>query len=73
MNRLMIVGILIGSAVPLFAQAQQPNVAKLKEDAQKVIRIIRDDRAIRRIAKSTVSVDRSIRLLSRETARKLKC
>jgi hypothetical protein len=45
MNRLLIVGILIGSAVPLFAQAQQPNVAKLKEDAQKVIRIIRGDKA----------------------------
>jgi hypothetical protein len=45
MNRLLIVGILIGSAVPLFAQAQQPNVAQLKEDAQKVIRIIRGDKA----------------------------
>ena len=45
MIRLLIVGILVGSAVPLFAQPQQPNVAKLKEDAQKVIRIIRGDNA----------------------------
>ena len=45
MNRLLIVGILIVSAVPLFAQAQQPDVTKLEEDAQNVIRIIRGDKA----------------------------
>jgi hypothetical protein len=47
MNRLLIVGILIIvgvliiSAAPLFAQAQ-PDPAKLKADAQKVVSIISD-------------------------------
>jgi hypothetical protein len=45
MNRLLIVGILIISAVPLFAQAQQPDAAKLKADAQKVVSIISGDKA----------------------------
>ena len=45
MNRLLIVSILIVSAVPLFAQAQQPNLAKLKGNAQKVVSIIRGDKA----------------------------
>jgi hypothetical protein len=34
MNRLLIVGILIISTAPLFAQAQRPDAAKLKSDAQ---------------------------------------
>ena len=42
MNRLVIVGILIVSTAPLFAQAQQPNTAEL---AQKVVSIIRGDKA----------------------------
>jgi hypothetical protein len=41
MNRLVIVGILIVSTAPLFAQAQQPNAAEL---AQKVVSIISDDK-----------------------------
>ena len=48
MNRLLvllIVGISIISTVPLYAQRQQPNVAKLKADAQKVVSIISGDRA----------------------------
>ena len=45
MNRLLIVGILIISAMPLFAQAQQPDAAKLKADAQKVVSIISGDKA----------------------------
>jgi hypothetical protein len=44
MNRLLIVGILIISTVPLFAQAQ-PDPAKLKADAQKVVSIISGDKA----------------------------
>jgi hypothetical protein len=44
MNRLLIVGILIISPAPLFAQAQ-PNPAKLKADAQKVVSIISGDKA----------------------------
>ena len=45
MNRLLIVGILIISTAPPFAQAQQPNAAKLKSDAQKVVSIIKGDKA----------------------------
>jgi hypothetical protein len=45
MNRLLIVGLLLLSTVPLCAQAQQPDMAKLKADAQKVVTTIRDDKA----------------------------
>ena len=45
MRRLLIVGILFLSTVPLCAQAQQPNTAKLKADAQKVVSNIRGDKA----------------------------
>jgi hypothetical protein len=44
MYRLLIVGILVTWAAPLYAQRQQPNAAKLKADAQKVISIIRGDK-----------------------------
>ena len=42
MNRLLILGILIISTAPLFAQAQEPNAAEL---AQKVVSIISGDKA----------------------------
>jgi ferritin-like protein len=45
MNRLLIVGLLLLSTVPLCAQAQQPNMAKLKADAQKIVSTIRGDKA----------------------------
>ena len=45
MYRLLIVGILLTSAAPLYAQGQQPNAAKLKADAQKVVSVIRGDKA----------------------------
>jgi hypothetical protein len=45
MSRLLITGVLLGSALTLCAQAQQPNTAKLKADAQKVVSIIRGDKA----------------------------
>jgi hypothetical protein len=45
MYRLLIVGILIISIMPLCAQAQQPDAAKLKADAQKVVSIISGDKA----------------------------
>lgn len=45
MSRLLITGVLLGSALTLYAQAQQPNTAKLKVDAQKVVSIIRGDKA----------------------------
>jgi len=45
MYRLLIVGILIISTMPLAAQGQQPDPAKVKADAQKVISIISGDKA----------------------------
>src|SRR5262245_23805110 len=42
MNRLLILGILIISTAPLFAQAQQPNAAEL---AQNVVSIVSGDKA----------------------------
>ena len=44
MNRLLIVAILIISRAPLYAQGEQPNIAKLKADAQKVVSIISGDK-----------------------------
>jgi hypothetical protein len=45
MSRLLIIGVLLSSALTLYAQAQQPDTAKLKADAQKVVTIIRGDKA----------------------------
>jgi hypothetical protein len=45
MNRLLIVGVLLLSTVPLCARAQRLNTAKLKADAQKVVSDIRGDKA----------------------------
>jgi hypothetical protein len=44
-NRLLIIGILLLSTMPLYAQAQPPNTAKLKADAQKIVSNIRGDKA----------------------------
>ena len=45
MSRFLITGLFFSSAVTLYAQAQQPNTAKLKVDAQKVVSIIREYKA----------------------------
>jgi hypothetical protein len=44
MNRLLIVAILIIGTLPLHAQGQQPNAAKLKADAKNVAKIIGGDK-----------------------------
>jgi DNA repair ATPase RecN len=44
MSRLLTVATLAISLVPLYAQAQQSNAAKLKADAQKVVSIISRDK-----------------------------
>ena len=44
MNRALSIGILIVSIVPPLAQAQQPDAAKLKADAQKVVSIIKGNK-----------------------------
>src|SRR5262249_25574764 len=45
LNWLLIVGILIISTAPLYAQRQQQNVAKLKTDARNVVGTIANDKA----------------------------
>jgi hypothetical protein len=44
MNRLLIVAILFISTAPIYAQRQQQNVAKLKEDARNAVGIIGADK-----------------------------
>ena len=44
LNRLLIVAILLISTAPLYAQCQQHNVTKLKEDARKVVGTIASDK-----------------------------
>jgi hypothetical protein len=43
MSRPLIVALLLISAAPVYAQGQQPDAAKLKTDAQKVVSIIKGD------------------------------
>jgi hypothetical protein len=43
--RLLVLAIFVISTVPLFAQAQQSDAAKLKRAAQKVVSIIKGDKA----------------------------
>ena len=45
MNRSLIVAISLIYAAPLYAQGTQPDAAKLKADAQKVVSIIKGDKA----------------------------
>jgi sulfur transfer protein SufE len=45
LNGLLIVAILVIGAAPLYAQGAQPDAAKLKADAQKVVSIISHDKA----------------------------
>ena len=45
MKRLLTLAVLLISTVPVYAQGQQPNVAKLKADARRVIGIIGGDKA----------------------------
>ncbi len=45
MKKALTFATLLMFAVPLYAQDQQPNIAKLKADAEKVVRIISADKA----------------------------
>jgi len=58
MNRLLIVGILIISTVPVYAQRQQQNVAKLKEDARNAVGIIGADKHKTRIFCQILELER---------------
>ena len=44
MNRLLFLGLFLASSTPLYAQGAQPDAAKLKADAQKVVNIIKGDK-----------------------------
>ena len=44
MNRPLIIALLVVSMVPFYAHAQQPDMVKLKADAQKVVSIIKGDK-----------------------------
>ncbi len=45
MYRTLFVAILVVVTMAVYAQAQQPNAAKLKADAQNVVKIISSDKA----------------------------
>ena len=45
MKQLLIMGILMVSTAPVFAQGQQPDAAKLKADARNVVSTITGDKA----------------------------
>ena len=45
MNLRLNVAVLVIVASPIFAQAQEPSTAKMKEDAQKVVKIISSDKS----------------------------
>jgi len=45
MNRLLLLGLFLISSTALYAQGAQPDMAKLKDDAQKVVSIIKSDKA----------------------------
>jgi hypothetical protein len=45
MNRLLSLGLFLISSTPLYAEGAQPDLAKLKADAQKVVSIISSDKA----------------------------
>jgi hypothetical protein len=44
LSRLLIVAVLLSSTTPLYAQGQQPNPAKLRADAEKVVSSISGDK-----------------------------
>jgi predicted transcriptional regulator len=60
MIRPVVITILLLSAVPLYAQDRQPNAAKLKADAQKVVSIIGSDKAKSRIYCEISDIDNRI-------------
>ena len=69
MNRLLIAAILLISTAPLFAQAQQPDMAKLKDDAQKVVSIIKTDKAKTQTYCQMSDVDKQLDEAERENER----
>jgi hypothetical protein len=70
MNWLLIVGTLIFSTMPLYAQRQQQNVAKLKEDARNVVGIIGADKDKSQAYCQTLDLARQLERADQEKDRK---
>jgi hypothetical protein len=70
MNRLLIVVSLVGFAVPLFAQGQQQNVAKLKAEARNAVSIIGSDKDKTQIYCQIVDLGRQLGRADQEKDRK---
>jgi hypothetical protein len=70
MNRPLIVAILLLAAVPGYAQGQQPDVAKLKADARKVVGAIGSDKAKTEIYCQTLDLGEQLEQADQEKNRK---
>ena len=70
MNWLLIVGILIFSTAPLYAQRQEQNVAKLKADARNVVGTIANDKAKTQAYCQTLDLARQLERADQEKDRK---
>ena len=69
MNRLLIVAILLISAASVYAQAQQPDAAKLKADARNVVGTIANDKAKTQAYCQTVDLVRQLERAEQENDR----
>jgi hypothetical protein len=69
MKWLLIVGILIFSTAPLYAQRQQQNVAKLKADARNVVGTIANDKAKTQAYCQTLDLARQLERAEQEKDR----
>ena len=70
MNRLLIVVSLLSFTVPLFAQGQQQNVAKLKAEARNAVSIIGSDKDKTQIYCQIVDLGRQLGRADQEKDRK---
>ena len=70
LNGLLIVGILVISTAPVYAQRQQQNVAKLKTDARNVVGTIGADKAKTQAYCQIVDVGRQLEQADKEKDRK---
>jgi hypothetical protein len=67
---LLIVAILAVSTLPLYARAQQPNIAKLKADARNVVGTIANDKAKTQAYCQTLDLARQLERADQEKDRK---
>jgi hypothetical protein len=56
----LIIALLLNSAAPAYVQDQQPNAAKLKADAQKVVSMLQDDKTKARVYCQINALDEQI-------------